>query len=595
SSAKDSPDMYAGEEPAYYEEPGEALPAVDGYAGWPAREEPYGYGKGGSGNGVQASAGTLTAGRQDDNRYFSEFLKKMEEMSVYAQVWKIYPSRRLTVLAEGINNAKVALSDEKGNVLSYARTNAEGYAYLYYDLYDEKSASVPYKIGVSNGETFGEYVLKGDEGDVIRLSCGEPLEMKKLDVLIMLDTTGSMGDEISYLQAELEDVMKRVKAEAGNATVRLSMNFYRDHGDNYTVDYHPFTEDISECVSLLMKESADGGGDFPEAVDEALLNACDHAWDPDAVKIMFLILDAPPHEESDRQGTLSNLRKAIDSARRQGVRIVPVVASGIDDSTEYLMRSVAASTGGVYVFLTNHSGVGGDHKDPNVDQYAVEKLNDLMVKIILSYWNGTPIEDPQKTEESGETGETSETGDIDIEPSEPEHLFWGEDGTVSIPSAVSEHPLLKPVAEIYQYSVHAGWIDPESDPDVYDGCNNADVVNRDGTRGGHLPVFLVRSAEDYRYIAETYPELCLEGTEDAFGDAFFEDAALAVLYVPASSGSARFHVFYMITGGDNFVAHVAEEREGDGTTDMSGWTIVAAVPRATADAASKADAVLEKE
>lgn len=344
------------------------------------------------GNGSQISAGTLTAGRRDDNALFQEFLQAMGELDEYAASWKLYPKKRIAVYAEGCPNALVALTDADGKVLSYARTNVNGIAYLYYDLYTDQGQTVPHKIGISSGNAFGEYILTGNENGSVSLKLeNAPQSSDKLDVLIMLDTTGSMGDEITYLQQEIEDVMSRVKAEAGNARVRLSVNFYRDRGDTYTVRYNPFTEDVSECKKLLAAEYADGGGDFPEAVDEALVNAvCDHAWDADAVKVMFLVLDAPPHDESERQGTLSNIRKALDSAQKQGIRIIPVVASGIDDTTEYLMRSLAAATGGVYAFLTDHSGIGNPHADPHVDQYTVEKLNDLMVNVILSYWKADP-------------------------------------------------------------------------------------------------------------------------------------------------------------------------------------------------------------
>ena len=344
----------------------------------------------------QVQAGLLTAGRTDDNKQFEEFLQAMEELGAYASKWRIYPRKRLTVHVEGSNNAMVALSDREGNVLSYGRTDANGDAYLYYDIFTEQGQSVPYKVGVSNGQDFAEVELKEEDGDAVSLELA-PAEVNALDIMIMLDTTGSMGDELSYLQAEIEDMILRVRQKTGNAKVRLSVNFYKDHGDEYTVSYHPFTEDVAKCRELLLSEHADGGGDYPEAVDEALVNGiCDHGWNSDAVKVMFIILDAPPHDESDRQGTLANLRKAAENARMQGIRIVPVVASGIGDDTEYLMRVLAAVTGGTYVFLTDHSGIGGQHQETHVDQYEVEKLNDLMVKVILSYWDGSTIEEPKQ-------------------------------------------------------------------------------------------------------------------------------------------------------------------------------------------------------
>jgi Secretion system C-terminal sorting domain len=96
-----------------------------------------------------------------------------------------------------------------------------------------------------------------------------------------------------------------------------------------------------------------------------------------------LILDAPPHAEKQ------NLDKLIRYTKRcaaKGIRIIPLVASGggydADKSLEYLMRSFALATNGTYGFLTDHSGIGGTHTAPTTDKYDVEKLNDMLVRII---------------------------------------------------------------------------------------------------------------------------------------------------------------------------------------------------------------------
>ena len=457
---------------AYAEEPTDVIEGIDGRAKTDDTtiERPY------SGNGKQISAGTLTAGRRDDNAIFKEFLQAMEELKEYGASWKLYPKKRIAVQVDGCPNALAALTDADGKVLSYARTNVNGIAYLYYDLYTDQGQTVPHKIGISSGNAFGEYTLTGSENGFVSLKLeNAPQNADKLDVLIMLDTTGSMGDEIAYLQAEIEDVMTRVKAEAGNARVRLSVNFYRDRGDTYTVRYNPFTEDVSKCKELLEAEYADGGGDFPEAVDEALVNAvCDHAWDEDAVKVMFLVLDAPPHDEAERQGTRSNIRKALESAQKQGIRIVPVVASGIDDTTEYLMRSLAAATGGVYAFLTDHSGIGNAHADPHVEQYSVEKLNDLMVNVILSYWKAdpnavlTPDPEPQPDPVSDDpvSGDPVSGGSVAYEPAEYPIRVTGEytDLVIGCPGGAKEGDTVEIRTQVLYDADMRVFVDGESIP-----------------------------------------------------------------------------------------------------------------------------------
>jgi hypothetical protein len=68
-----------------------------------------------------------------------------------------------------------------------------------------------------------------------------------------------------------------------------------------------------------------------------------------------------------------------------GVRIIPIASSGIDKVTEFLLRSLSMATGGTYVFLTDHSGVGDAHIEPTIGPYEVELLNELIIRVINEY------------------------------------------------------------------------------------------------------------------------------------------------------------------------------------------------------------------
>ena len=107
----------------------------------------------------------------------------------------------------------------------------------------------------------------------------------------------------------------------------------------------------------------------------------EHEWRENArARILFLVLDAPPHHEKR-----ARVRRAIRQAAEQGIRIVPVAGSGIDKPTEFLMRFAATATGGTYAFLTDHSGIGNSHIKPTIGKHKVRKLNDLLVGIIGTY------------------------------------------------------------------------------------------------------------------------------------------------------------------------------------------------------------------
>lgn len=273
-----------------------------------------------------------------------------------------------------------------------ARTDVAGRGELFAGYVGADCASV---------ETLPEsasLIVRNDEGDVIwegDITPGEPrfeVELPEaqnadytLDLMFLVDTTGSMNDELSYLQAEIGDVIERVRDDAAaNLSVRVGLGFYRDEGDDYVVRMFGFTTDPDEALTNLSRQSANGGGDFPEAVHNALDKAVhDQSWSDSATaRLLFLVLDAPPH---DTDSVRQQLATTIPVAAAKGIRIIPLAGSGYDVVTEYLTRSWAIVTGGTFLFLTDDSGIGNAHREPTVGEYEVELLNDLLVRVIGEY------------------------------------------------------------------------------------------------------------------------------------------------------------------------------------------------------------------
>ncbi|MBR2265759.1 MAG: T9SS type A sorting domain-containing protein, partial [Paludibacteraceae bacterium] len=79
------------------------------------------------------------------------------------------------------------------------------------------------------------------------------------------------------------------------------------------------------------------------------------------------------------------LHDQLLNAAAQGVRIVPVVCSGVEESGELLMRSIALATNGTSFFLTDDSGIGNSHLKPTTDTLKVEHLNDMLVRTIVEF------------------------------------------------------------------------------------------------------------------------------------------------------------------------------------------------------------------
>ncbi len=219
-----------------------------------------------------------------------------------------------------------------------------------------------------------------------QLFAGDRAPNKTLDVSLVIDTTGSMGDEIDYLQAELGAISKSIQASYPNASQRWSLVLYRDQGDDYVVRTFDFDANVDHFRTNLAAQSVDGGGDFPEAPEAAFAEVVKLSWrsDADTARLAFWVADAPHHEESAQK-----LAAALRATRELDVHVYPVASSGVDELTELTMRSAAQLTGGRYLFLTDDSGVGGAHKEPTIPCYFVTRLDKAIVRMVDVEMSGT--------------------------------------------------------------------------------------------------------------------------------------------------------------------------------------------------------------
>jgi hypothetical protein len=341
-------------------------------------------------NGNNLQPGQLTAGEWNDLEHW-DFWKELQVGSYgsFATQWQMNTlARYAVVVVDGaggfVTDARVRLLDEAQTVLWETRTDNRGRANLFAGAFGGMPTG-PFTIEALSGEAQAVVNEPGafvTEPEVIVLPDAPAPELV-LDLMFMIDTTGSMGDELHYLQAELADVISEVRVALGQqVSIRLSVNFYRDAGDEYVVRTFPFTTDLAQALQDLEDQDYDGGGDYPEAVVEALESVVeDHAWSPSArARLCFLVLDAPPHETPQN---LELMQGSVRQAAHLGVRVIPVAASGIDTGTEFFLRFVDILTNATYVFLTDHSGIGGDHLEPTVGEYEVELLNSLLKRLIV--------------------------------------------------------------------------------------------------------------------------------------------------------------------------------------------------------------------
>lgn len=350
-----------------------------------------------------AQSGLLTAGDYDDllnprayANYASGFLQGSG-----ADLPFVDTRSRISVKVMGSDGrpvpfAKVSIRRRPGPLV--LTTAADGVV-SFYPAFDKVSGRTSVAVTSSAGAATGVIdVAKGPQNVALKVA-GRAAQVSQLDIALVVDTTGSMGDEMEYLHAEIDSIVRRVRRNAGNVDIRIGLIAYKDDGDEYVVKSYGMGRNPTFVSNTLETLGAGGGGDMPEAVDQAMKAAEQLQWRPNAVKAMLLVADAPPHDEKMAE-TLSSTGRL----RGRGVQIVPVAASGVDDKAEYVMRTMAAMTQGRYIFLTDDSGVGDPHVVPQVSCYLVTHLDGLIARVVAGMVTGRRVE-PRQSDVIREVGD----------------------------------------------------------------------------------------------------------------------------------------------------------------------------------------------
>ncbi|MEQ1687244.1 MAG: vWA domain-containing protein [Sphingopyxis sp.] len=342
-------------------------------------------------------AGLLTAGEHDDllnPELYARYVDASDLAQRIADLPRLDTSRLLTVEVRDANGravpfADVVLTCSDGGSITLA-TQADGRVVFFPDI-DRISPRASVRVRVrGTWQGAARAVALGQDAGGQQLSVtvgGAALPAAKLDLMLVVDTTGSMGDEIAYLQRELQSIVTSLRQRHQGLDLRVGFVFYRDVGDSYVTRTIAFDSSVNRASAAIGQQSAGGGGDYPEAMDQALIRAVGQTWRSDAIKTMLLVADAPPHDER-----MGRAWAAAEAARARRIHIVPVAASGVADTAEYAMRSMAALTQSRYTFLTDDSGVGNAHAAPAIDCYLVTRLDALLRRVIDSQLSGRRIE-----------------------------------------------------------------------------------------------------------------------------------------------------------------------------------------------------------
>jgi Mg-chelatase subunit ChlD len=175
-----------------------------------------------------------------------------------------------------------------------------------------------------------------------------------IEVVFVLDTTGSMSGLIAAAKEKIWSIASTMASAQTAPDIKMGLVAYRDRGDAYVTQTVPLSADLDSMYAKLMDFQADGGGDGPESVNEALHDAVNKiAWsqNPKTYKVIFLVGDAPPHMDYPND---VKYPVTLALAKQKGI-IVNAIQCGQDSGTTAEWQQVASLGQGSY-FQVEQSG-----------------------------------------------------------------------------------------------------------------------------------------------------------------------------------------------------------------------------------------------
>ena len=352
------------------------------------------------------STSGLKAGYSDDNRQFNYFVNFLEEFKAVPHL-DIDISERIIINIKdtdglGIPNAIVSIKSG-GRTLTTGTTLANGSFRFFPSLFssDLKNFEVLAEDFSSGKKTGDQFSRDGRREIDLTINTKRELEEQTpLDILFILDTTGSMGEEIQRLKATIQLIHLNLSSLSTKPHLRFGLVLYKDDGDEeYRTQIVPLTDDLNEFQQELNVVEAYGGGDTPEDLQAALEDSMKEIkWNKDGIRLAFIITDAPPHLD---YGQEYDYAQASLEAKERGIKIHSVGTGGLPLDGEYILRQISQFTSGRYIFLTygeqdeSEGGSAGSVSHHTGANFQTDKLEAIIIRFTkeeLSYLSDEPLE-----------------------------------------------------------------------------------------------------------------------------------------------------------------------------------------------------------
>ena len=194
-------------------------------------------------------------------------------------------------------------------------------------------------------------IVPDEPVDVIANANGQPV----IDVVFVLDTTGSMSGLIQTAKEKIWSIATTMASAQPTPEIRIGLVGYRDRGDAYVTKTVDLSDDLDSVYAALMDFQAQGGGDGPESVNAALAQAVDGmSWSrkDQAYQVIFLVGDAPPHMDYPDERQYPAL---LASAREKGI-VVNAIQCGDVPATIAPWTAIASLGSGTFFQVEQAGG-----------------------------------------------------------------------------------------------------------------------------------------------------------------------------------------------------------------------------------------------
>ncbi|MCB9432967.1 MAG: VWA domain-containing protein [Ardenticatenaceae bacterium] len=341
-----------------------------------------------------ANVNPLTAGEIDDNAQWAAYLAYLASYTANDVVRLDVSQRHELVVVDGAERPLLGVEltiQANGQEITRLKTGSNGRSTFYPRPFNAQSPTYTVTATAADGSR-QTITASGSETQwrVVIPNASQPAAAQ-LDVLLLLDATGSMADELDELKSNIRAIASQIAALPGRPNVQWSLVAYRDRDEPLVAQIAPFSTDLNTFAAALDGVEAAGGGDYAEDVQGALALALEQFAEQNgrqAVKLVFLVADAPPHLDYTDQPSYAEL---LPQAAALGVKIYPLASSGLDAQGAYIFRQWAQWTNGRFLFLTNDAN-GSTSAAPSVTSsgvaYTVGNLDTLILNIIRKELSG---------------------------------------------------------------------------------------------------------------------------------------------------------------------------------------------------------------